>query len=218
VSFAVVLYPHACLVGQRPQHEDDAVPEEVVGVFHRPAAEDVRRVQRQAELGAALEVTPLLGQSQATLEDRPLPLIDDELGAELLEGGLGEGFRVHLDAEGHLPLQVICRPAARLVIRDASVGLEDERRRQEGRRHARPAPGGVVEAGEVLVAKKLAALRGEKAVEGVAADEVQVLSIGLEERLLGAALTEHRRLPSPNPTRDSIKRRRLIVSLFRPDF
>ena len=114
--------------GQHPQHRDDPVRQQVVGVLDRAPPEDGRRVQRQPQLPVPAQPPRRLASARALLEQRPRLLVDDELRPELLQRALGERPRLHLDAQRHLPAQVVGRP------------LPWPPRRRPPRRSAAPAP------------------------------------------------------------------------------
>ena len=201
--------------GQSPHQFDDAVGQEVVGVFHGTAAEDVGGIQGNLEL-ALLEVAALAGEAQALLEDGLQSLVQDELGAEDLQGALGEGTFVEPNAECHLPAQVEVGPLLGLLVGGTVVGLQEQSGGQEARGHAGAAVVQDVECGELLVTEELAALAGQETVEGVPADEVQVEVIGLEQAALVGPFTQHTEPPSKRSVELYYTNR--PSKGFRPDF
>jgi hypothetical protein len=67
------------------------------------------------------------------LEDGAHLLVLDALRAEQLQGALGAGARVEADPQRDLPAQIAVGARLGLLIRDAVVGLQEQRGRQEAR-------------------------------------------------------------------------------------
>ena len=63
--------------GQRPNELPDPIAQQVEGVLGRSPAQDVAGIQHDLDL-ATPEVTRPTGESQAPLEERPNPLVDDQ--------------------------------------------------------------------------------------------------------------------------------------------
>jgi hypothetical protein len=123
-------------------------------------------------------------------------LVHDQLGAELLQGALGERADVQFHPAGHLPLQIVgCSPLG-LVVRNAVIGLEHEGGGQQAGRDTRTTSRGVVEGGEILVAEDLSTMAGEKGVERVPTHEIEIHRVGFEQPPLRPALSQH---PAPPP-------------------
>ena len=70
------------------------------------------------------EIASLPGVLQAAPKDRLRLLMDHQLRPETLQGALGEGSAVNLDAQSHFPAQVEVRPRLGFLIRDPVVGLQ----------------------------------------------------------------------------------------------
>jgi len=183
--------------GQRGQgsHElADPVGQQVVGVLDRAPAQDEARVQHGRDR-ARPEVARPAGEGQAPLEDGPHLVVQDQLGAEQLQGALGEGALLQADAERHRPAQVEVGPRLGLLVGDAVVGLQQQRRRQQARRDARPPVGQAIEAGEVLIPEQVVALTGEHTVERVPTDMIQIRMIGSQHPTVGRACPKHLQHP-----------------------
>ena len=106
----------------------------------------------------------LPGQSQTGLEYLPHLVVQDQLGAKYLQRTLGEGPVFRLNPQRHFPPEVKVSPGLRLGVADLVVGLEQQRCRQEARRHAVPAVVRAVEPGEIGVPEQPAPHRGQQAV------------------------------------------------------
>ena len=123
--------------------------------------QDVAGVQNDLEL-ATPEVARLAREVQALLEDRPHPLVQDQVRPKQLQRALGEGPLLQADAQRHLPAQVEVRPRLGLLVRYSLVGLQEQRRRQQARWDARSPVVRAVEVGEVLVAEQLSRCKARK--------------------------------------------------------
>src|SRR5579859_2962343 len=117
-----------------------AVSEQVIGVLDGSLAKHGGGVEGQPELPLWFEKATPARHLQAALERQSHLLVQDELGAEQLQRRLGERTLFHLQTQRHLPARVKGCPLPRLLVGNPVVYLQQQRRRQQARRHARPAP------------------------------------------------------------------------------
>ena len=121
--------PHTGLLhGRQGSHEfDGPVRQQIEGVFHSTASENIRGVQRHPH-PALSQVARLPSQAQAGLEHRPHLVVENQLGPKHLECALGEGTVLNLDTQGPFPADVEVGPGLGLSIAHLVVGLEQQRR------------------------------------------------------------------------------------------
>jgi hypothetical protein len=138
--------------------------QQVVRVFHGAASQHRPGVHGEAQR-LVLQEPGLLGLDEAFLEDSTHLVVQDELGAEELQGAPGAERLAEEGAQHRAPAGI--KGAARdgLPIGDARFLLEDQQQGELGRRDARPAQARVVEAGEFRVIEELVGDFGELAVE-----------------------------------------------------
>ena len=148
--------------GQGPEQLADAVRPQIVGVLHRPAPPDGRRVQGHLQATAAQQ-TPRPGQFQATPKQRAHLRMQHQLRPEMLQRTLRKG--PHLHPQRYLPAQVHRGPAVRLGITHLVMRLQEQGGGQQAGRHAAPAIVPAVESREVLIPKQLPPQPGQPPVE-----------------------------------------------------
>ena len=125
---------------------------EIIGVFHPPGPPQRAAVQRSAQLAVAKFVA-LLGDRDRLLDQAAVHVVGDQQGAKSNQRSLAEGrLRLIEAVQDQLPAPIHHRRLDDLVVGDASVGLEDRRQRQLGRRDRRLShPAVFVEGGEFLL-------------------------------------------------------------------
>src|SRR3990172_11700581 len=97
-----------------------------VSILHRTPTQNEGRVQGHLDL-PPLEIAGLMSVVQTALEDRLGLVVQDQLGSKELQRAFGKGSRVHLDAQRHLPAQVIVGPRPRFRVRNPIVSLQQKR-------------------------------------------------------------------------------------------
>ena len=94
---------------QRTHQLHYPIRKKVVGVLHRPASQDVGRVQSHLH-PTTLQVSRLPGKPQAALEHLPRLLMQYQARPKQLKRTLGERPVFHFDTQRHLPAYVEVRP------------------------------------------------------------------------------------------------------------
>jgi len=186
-------------LGQCAKYPDDAIRQQVVRVFDGPAAEDVRRIQRQFDVlpfmrrMALLPHSAAFGDLQTALENGTGLIVQDQLRSEFLQRALGERTRLQFDAQRHLPPQVVVGALFGFVIRDTVIGLQHQRCRQQAGRHTRTTVVATIQCGEVLVSEQLVPLACQVAIKAPLTNELRKHAVRLEQSSLRRPLPQHAR-------------------------
>ena len=186
-------------LGQGAQHLDDAIRQQVVRISNGTSAEDMGRIQRQLDVLSLLRRLPLLphpaafGHLQPPLKNGLRLVVHQQLRPELLKRALGKGSHVHFDTQCDFPLEVERGSTCGFVIRDAVIGLQHQRRRQQTRRHTRSSIVLAVQLGEINISEQLIPLAGQVAIERPLTNKLPVPRIRFEQSPLRRPLAEHSR-------------------------
>ena len=167
--------------GQGSEQLADAVRQQIVGVLHRPAPPDGRRVQGHLQ-ATAEQQAPRPGQFQAAPKQRAHLRMQHQLRPEMLQRTLCK--RSHLHPQRHLPAQAHRSPAARLRITHLVMRLQEQGGGQQAGRHAAPAIVPAVEGREVLIPPQLPPQPGQPPVETVPTHQIQVQMVRFKQAAL----------------------------------
>ena len=182
--------------GQRPPQLHDPVGQQIVGVLHRPAAQDAGGVQGHPH-AAPLQVPGLPRQPQTPLAHPPHSVVQDQLRTEQLQRALGKGPLLNLNPQGHLLPDVEVGFRLGLGVAGLVVGLQQQGGRQQAGRHAAAAVVQAVPRGEIGIAKQAAPQRGKCPVERLPVHQVQIQLVGFPQAPLAGPFPQHRVAPVP---------------------
>ena len=166
-----VLYPSQCA-----QQLADAVRQQIVGVLHRPAPPDGRRVQGHLH-GSPPQQALRPGQFQAAEKELSHLRMQHQLRPEMLQRALPGTLRVrahlHLHPQRYLPAQIHRGPAVCFRITDPVMCLQPQGCGQQAGRYAAPAIIPAIKGREILIPKQLPPPPGQPPVETVPAHQIQ---------------------------------------------
>ena len=181
---------------QSPHQLHDAVGQQIVGVLHRAATQDVGGVQCHPHPSPLFQVARLSGQTQAPLKHLTHLVVQDQLGPEHLKGALGKGTLLNLNPQGHLPPDVKVGSGLGLSVAHLVVGLQQQRRGQQAGRYAGATIVQTIQLAELSVAEQLPSQRGQQTVKGVPAHQVEIQPIRLPQAPLIRPLAQHNSSPN----------------------
>ncbi len=164
------------------------IRDQVVGVAHRTASQNGRRVDRGGER-RPLQQTRSATRLDPAIEDLARGLVEHQLSPEALQRALRAELLVQLQAQRDLPPQVEGAAGDRLLVRNRIVRLQQQRDRQLRGRDARASEVLAVQGDEILIAKPVRTLASQQSVESLLAYVISKRVIRTEEIALRLSTT-----------------------------